>query len=120
MSSLARLVPKGLGDLLNVRDGGICRNLWCDAPIRHHDHATGVANGGETIEEDLQGLCQSCNYAKQTPGQPAAGKHPPGKPQQGQTTPPTRHHHTPTAPPPPRHHHAQPTLVVVGTHPPTT
>src|SRR3546814_21083802 len=32
MSSLARLVPKGLGDLLNVRDGGICRNPWCEAP----------------------------------------------------------------------------------------
>ncbi|HEY9564735.1 MAG TPA: DUF222 domain-containing protein [Nocardioides sp.] len=116
MSSLARLVPKGLGDLLNVRDGGICRNLWCDAPIRHHDHATGVANGGETIEEDLQGLCQSCNYAKQAPGWSAAGKHPPGKRHQVETTTPTGHTYTSTAPPLPGQRERRSNLVVVEIH----
>jgi len=41
---------------------------WCDAPIRHTDHVLPVAEGGHTSEQDLQGMCEAHNYAKQAPG----------------------------------------------------
>ncbi|KQY54248.1 HNH endonuclease [Nocardioides sp. Root140] len=109
MDSRARIVPQGLATLIRTRDSGICRTLFCDAPIRHIDHATGIANGGETVEEDLQGLCEGCNYAKQAPGWTATGHHPPHGRHQVTTTTPTGHTYVSTAPPlpgwadPPRH-----------------
>ncbi|KRF12793.1 hypothetical protein ASH02_14805 [Nocardioides sp. Soil796] len=109
MDSRSRIVPHGLSHLIRTRDGGICRTLFCDAPIRHIDHATGVINGGQTVEEDLQGLCEGCNYAKQAPGWTATGHHPPHGRHQVTTTTPTGHTYVSTAPPlpgwadPPRH-----------------
>ncbi|SMX76449.1 protein of unknown function (DUF222) [Brevibacterium sp. 239c] len=46
----------------------VCRTPWCDAPIRHADHATPVAEGGETQWSNASGLCAGCNYAKEHPG----------------------------------------------------
>src|SRR5690606_20074108 len=46
----------------------ICRNPWCDAPVRHIDHVKPVAEGGVTTAANLQGLCEACNHAKQAPG----------------------------------------------------
>lgn len=46
----------------------VCRTPWCDAPIRHADHATPVAEGGETQWSNASGLCAACNYAKEHPG----------------------------------------------------
>ncbi|QIX28073.1 DUF222 domain-containing protein [Nocardioides sp. JQ2195] len=99
MDAKARTVPHGLARLLRLRDGNTCRNLWCDAPIRHIDHAHGVINGGQTTEENLQGLCEACNYAKQAPGWSATGQHPPDQRHRVTTTTPTGHHYTSTAPP---------------------
>ncbi|KRF20999.1 hypothetical protein ASG90_00860 [Nocardioides sp. Soil797] len=99
MDSLARIVPTGLARLLRIRDGGICRNLWCDAPIRHNDHAQAVCDGGETTEPNLQGTCEACNYAKEAPGWSASGEHPPDQRHQVTTTTPTGHRYTSTAPP---------------------
>ena len=53
--------------LLVLRDQ-VCRNPWCGAPIRHADHADPVARGGSTSRVNGQGLCEACNYAKETPG----------------------------------------------------
>lgn len=68
MDSRMRKVPKGLARLIEARDGGGCRMPWCDAPIRHVDHVVSLAEGGETTAENLQGLCEAHNYAKQAPG----------------------------------------------------
>ncbi len=45
-----------------------CRTPWCNAPIRHLDHVAEFADGGTTSEHNAQGLCESCNYAKEDPG----------------------------------------------------
>lgn len=46
----------------------VCRTPWCDAPIRHADHVTPAAEGGETEWSNASGLCAACNYAKERPG----------------------------------------------------
>ena len=38
MESRSRLFPKGLADFITLRDQR-CRTPYCDAPIRHNDHA---------------------------------------------------------------------------------
>ncbi|QZE26300.1 HNH endonuclease [Brevibacterium casei] len=45
-----------------------CRTPWCDAPIKHADHARPFAEGGATSWENGSGLCASCNFAKEHPG----------------------------------------------------
>ncbi|MDI3331099.1 MAG: DUF222 domain-containing protein [Micrococcus sp.] len=45
-----------------------CRTPWCDAPIRHIDHATPARDGGATDWENASGLCARCNYTKENPG----------------------------------------------------
>jgi hypothetical protein len=45
-----------------------CRTPWCDAPVRHIDHATPARDGGATDWENASGLCAACNYAKENPG----------------------------------------------------
>lgn len=67
MESRRRLVPPGLAAFIGTRDG-TCRTPWCDAPIRHRDHVRPAAEGGPTTAENLQGLCERCNYDKQSPG----------------------------------------------------
>ncbi|WP_210769253.1 HNH endonuclease [Occultella kanbiaonis] len=67
MDSQARRAPAGLARFVTARDR-TCRTPWCDAPIRHIDHVHGHADGGETTADNLQGLCEACNYAKQAPG----------------------------------------------------
>ena len=44
-----------------------CRTPWCDAPIRHIDHAVRDRDGGPTSAGNGQGLCEACNYAKEAP-----------------------------------------------------
>lgn len=46
----------------------VCRTPWCDAPIKHADHANPVAEGGQTQWSNASGLCAACNYAKEHPG----------------------------------------------------
>ncbi|MCY7399941.1 MAG: HNH endonuclease, partial [Nocardioides sp.] len=40
----------------------------CNATIRHHDHITPASKGGQTAASNGQGLCERCNYLKETPG----------------------------------------------------
>ena len=76
-----------LRHLLILRDQ-VCRTPWCDAPIRHLDHPVRFADGGRTSATNGQGLCEACNYAKESPGWQAR----PG-PGTVTTTTPTGHRH---------------------------
>ncbi|MEZ0342197.1 HNH endonuclease [Mycobacterium sp. pV006] len=67
MESKARIFPKGLARLLDLRDR-TCRTPYCNAPIRHHDHATPAREGGATSAVNGLGECEACNYAKEAPG----------------------------------------------------
>jgi hypothetical protein len=67
MESRARLFPKGLARFIDLRDD-TCRTPYCDAPIRHHDHATAHGRGGQTNGLNGLGACEACNYAKEAPG----------------------------------------------------
>lgn len=68
MESDSRAFAGLLADLVLLRDGGTCRTPWCDAPARHVDHAVPVAECGPTSFDNGQGLCETCNYVKETPG----------------------------------------------------
>lgn len=67
MESRARIFPKGLAQFIELRDQ-TCRTPYCNAPIRHHDHATPDREGGKTSARNGLGLCAACNYAKEAPG----------------------------------------------------
>lgn len=67
MESAARLFPKGMARFIAVRDD-TCRTPYCDAPIRHTDHAIPSARGGPTSLTNGLGECEACNYAKEAPG----------------------------------------------------
>ncbi len=67
MESRARLFPTALARFIAFRDD-TCRTPYCDAPIRHTDHATPHARGGATTAVNGVGTCEACNYAKEAPG----------------------------------------------------
>ena len=67
MEAKTRRFPTGLATFVALRDQ-TCRTPWCDAPIRHTDHATPVEDGGQTTAPNGQGLCEACNHTKQAPG----------------------------------------------------
>jgi hypothetical protein len=67
MDSTRRLFAGNLRRFIRIRDQR-CRTPWCDAPIRHTDHAQRHADGGPTSIENSQGLCEACNHAKEAPG----------------------------------------------------
>jgi len=110
MDSRRRAFEGQLRRFAVVRDQ-ICRTPWCDAPIRHVDHPTRVADGGATTAANAQGLCEACNYAKEAPGwhTRTVPEPPPGAPHTVETTTPTGHRHRSRAPdlprrPAPRHY----------------
>ncbi|QWC86312.1 DUF222 domain-containing protein [Nocardioidaceae bacterium] len=65
--SRAREFRGVLRRLLVLRDQ-TCRTPWCDAPVRHLDHATAVSDGGQTTYANGQGLCARCNLVKELDG----------------------------------------------------
>ena len=67
MESRARLFPRGLAAFIELRDRR-CRTPYCDAPIRHRDHAQPWAEGGSTTADNGLGSCERCNYAKEASG----------------------------------------------------
>jgi hypothetical protein len=67
MESRARLFPRGLAAFIGLRDQR-CRTPYCDAPIRHRDHAQPWAGGGGTSAANGLGLCERCNYVKEVAG----------------------------------------------------
>ena len=97
--------------LLVARDQ-FCRNPWCDAPLRHADHITRAAEGGQTTTDNGQGLCEACNQTKEHPGWHT--KRVPGTRHTVETTTPTGHTYTSQAPDPPgrRRHQYPPGLEI--------
>jgi len=73
-SSRQRFHPAGLATMLRLRDQGICRTPWCDAPIRHNDHVLPWSRGGATCLENSAGQCVRCNQSKDAPGWNATAK----------------------------------------------
>ncbi|OBI21378.1 HNH endonuclease [Mycobacterium sp. E2327] len=67
MESRARLFPRGLATFVEMRDQR-CRTPYCDAPIRHRDHARPWAAGGPTTADNGMGCCELCNYVKEAAG----------------------------------------------------
>lgn len=67
MESRSRCFPRGLAMFIGIRDQ-VCRTPYCDAPIRHRDHARPRNRGGPTSAVNGLGLCERCNYDKQAPG----------------------------------------------------
>ena len=105
MDSRARAFPDGLAHLIKLRDR-TCRTPWCDAPVRHIDHIEDHADGGPTSGDNGEGLCESCNHAKQAPGWRARAR--PGPRHTVEITTPTGHTYrsrAPATPPGHREHH---------------
>jgi len=100
MESRARCFPKGLATFIGLRDQR-CRTPYCDAPIRHHDHAQPHHRGGATTWENGLGMCERCNYAKEAAGwrvtatMDETGRH------TAEFTTPAGMHYQSGAPPPP-------------------
>ena len=67
MESRSRRFPTGLVGFIALRDE-TCRTPYCDAPIRHTDHATPAARGGRTSAGNGNGRCEACNYTKENRG----------------------------------------------------
>lgn len=102
MDSRRRVFSGRLRDLIISRDQN-CRTPWCDAPIRHIDHAVSHRNGGSTSIANGAGLCAACNYAKEHPGWQHRVTTLPGGDTQLDITTPTGHRHRsrpPTLKPP--------------------
>lgn len=68
MESTSRRFDGQLAELLDLRDAGTCRTPGCNAAIRHHDHIARADDGGPTDASNGQGLCERCNYVKESPG----------------------------------------------------
>ena len=100
MDSKRRLFTGRLRDLLVLRDQ-TCRTPWCDAPVRHVDHVRATAAGGPTNADNAQGLCEACNYVKESPGWRADVIHLRPGVTCVETTTPTGHRHRSQAPPQP-------------------
>lgn len=94
MESRARTFPSGLARFIRARDD-TCRTPYCDAPIRHIDHATAHAAGGATSGVNGLGACEACNYTKEAPGwQVTTTQHGDGTHTSEVTTPTGARHHS--------------------------
>ena len=98
MESRARLFPKGLARFIDLRDD-TCRTPYCDAPIRHHDHAVPRRRDGPTSATNGLGECERCNYAKEAPGWKVTTTCDDKGCHTAEFTTPTGAHHHSTAPP---------------------
>lgn len=67
MDSRRREFSGLLRRMIVIRDD-VCRSPWCDAQIKHADHARAVAAGGDTDWDNASGLCAACNFAKELIG----------------------------------------------------
>ena len=67
MDSKRREFSGLLRRMVVIRDD-VCRSPWCDAKIKHADHAQSYAAGGGTDWDNASGLCAACNFLKEVPG----------------------------------------------------
>ncbi|WP_246085708.1 HNH endonuclease [Pseudonocardia hydrocarbonoxydans] len=66
--SRSRLFTGRLAALIRARDGGRCREPYCDAPIRHLDHIRRWSELGRTEFGNGRGLCAFHNQVRETRG----------------------------------------------------
>ena len=97
MESRSRIFPTGLASFIRLRDE-TCRTPYCDAPIRHTDHARPVSKGGPTSAANGNGTCEACNYTKEAPGWTVATHTDSDGTHTAVLTTPTGASHTSTAP----------------------
>ncbi|MDT5080626.1 MAG: hypothetical protein QOJ80_5263 [Mycobacterium sp.] len=102
MESKARCFPKRLATFIAIRDD-TCRTPYCDAPIRHTDHADPHIRGGPTNAVNGNGTCAACNYTKEAPGWRVLTWHTDDGVHVADFTTPTGAHHRSQAPPLPGH-----------------
>jgi hypothetical protein len=100
MDSRSRVFPKGLAEFIGLRDQR-CRTPYCDAPVRHRDHAMPHRRGGRTSARNGLGLCARCNYTKEAPGWTVSAEIDESGRHAAQFTTPTGAHHHSLAPPAP-------------------
>ncbi|OBA74393.1 HNH endonuclease [Mycobacterium sp. 1554424.7] len=98
MESRARLFPRGLATFIDLRDQR-CRTPYCDAPVRHRDHAQPWADGGPTTADNGLGTCEQCNYTKEAPGWRVRTSTDENHTHTAEFTTPTGHTYQSTAPP---------------------
>lgn len=98
MDSRARAFPHGLVQFVRLRDQ-TCRTPYCDAPIRHIDHAKPHAHGGPTNARNGRGTCERCNYVKEQRGWTVRTLFDPGGRHVAEHTTPTGATYRSTAPP---------------------
>ena len=67
MESRARLFPRGLAAFIEMRDQR-CRTPYCDAPIRHRDHAHPWAEGGPTTANNGLGRASAATTPRKHAG----------------------------------------------------
>jgi hypothetical protein len=97
MESRSRRLPRGLATFIGLRDQ-TCRTPYCDAPIRHRDHAQPRGRGGPTSAKNGLGMCEHCDYEKESPGWQVATADENGV-HTAEFVTPTGAHHRSTAPP---------------------
>lgn len=102
LESATTLFRSGLAEFLTLRDRR-CRTPWCSAPIRHLDHVVPRAAGGATTAGNGQGLCEACNYTKESPRWRHRGDPTPFSARTVTTTPTAHRHHSRPPRPPGRH-----------------
>ncbi|KUI12906.1 HNH endonuclease [Mycobacterium sp. GA-1285] len=101
MESRSRRFPRAMARFIGLRDQR-CRTPYCDAPIRHRDHALPDRRGGPTHLVNGLGMCERCNYVKEAPGWQVQTCEVDGTHHAEFTTPTGAHYHS-TAPPLPGH-----------------
>jgi hypothetical protein len=99
MESRSRCFPQALAAFIGLRDQ-TCRTPYCDAPIRHRDHAQPRSRGGPTNAENGLGMCAGCNYAKESAGWDVSAGEENGV-HTAEFVTPTGARYQSTAPPPP-------------------
>lgn len=98
MDSRLRKFPKGLTQFVRLRDQ-TCRTPYCDAPIRHIDHAEPHARHGRTNALNGRGACERCNHVKEQRGWKVRTLFDPGGRHVTEHTTPTGATYRSTAPP---------------------
>ncbi len=101
MESRSRVFPQGLAKFIDLRDQ-TCRTPYCDAPIRHHDHAQPHHRDGPTSAENGLGECERCNYVKEASGWRVTAGNDENGMHTAQFETPTGHRYRSTAPSLPR------------------
>jgi hypothetical protein len=98
MESRSRFFPKGLAMFIGLRDQ-TCRTPYCDAPIRHRDHAQPRHRDGPTSAENGLGECERCNYVKESPGWRVTADNDESGMHTAEFVTPTKHRYRSVAPP---------------------